>query len=262
MKLPIHIVDAFASTRFTGNPAAVVLFDRYPDDAVLQAIAAENNLAETAYPVPTGDGRWELRWFTPTIEVPLCGHATLASAYVLFEHVLPSEQREIEFVTRQSGSLFVQRRGGELAMDFPRTPAEPSEEDLSWLFGAVPHALFKSANLVMAVLDDAEQVRRFAPDRLELLKLDRPGLIVTAAGDGGFDCVSRFFAPAHGIDEDPVTGSAHTLIAAYWSERLGKPEIRAFQASARGGILLCRVSEQRVELRGTCVPYLSGQIEV
>jgi len=261
MKLPIHIVDAFASKHFTGNPAAVVLFGRYPEDALLQAIAAENNLAETAYPVPLADGRWELRWFTPTTEVPLCGHATLASAHVLFAHVL-GEQQEIEFVTRQSGSLFVQKRDGELVMDFPAIAAGPADEDLQWLFGSPPVAVFKGADFVMAVLESAAAVRSFAPDRLDVLKLDRGGLIVTAPGDDGHDCVSRFFAPAHGIDEDPVTGSAHCMIAPYWAKRLGRTEVRAFQASARGGALICRVSDTRVELCGTCVPYLSGEIEV
>jgi len=261
MKLPIHIVDAFASEHFTGNPAAVVLFGRYPEDALLQAIAAENNLAETAYPVPLGDGRWELRWFTPTNEVPLCGHATLASAHVLFAHVLEG-LAEIEFVTRQSGSLFVRKRGDELVMDFPTIAAEPADEDLQWLFGSPPVAVFKGVDFVMAVLESADAVRSFAPDRLDVLKLDRGGLIVTAPGDDGHDCVSRFFAPAHGIDEDPVTGSAHCMIAPYWAKRLGKTEVRAFQASARGGALICRISDTRVELCGTCVPYLSGEIEV
>jgi predicted PhzF superfamily epimerase YddE/YHI9 len=261
MQYPIHVIDAFASARFAGNPAAVVLFDRYPDDSLLQSIAAENNLAETAYPVPLGDGRWELRWFTPTVEVPLCGHATLASAHVLFESGL-ADQKVIEFVTRKSGSLFVRRDGAELSMDFPANPGEAVDEDLRGLFGEQPDAVLKTSRLVMAVLDSADAVRNFAPDRLDVLKLDRGGLIVTAPGDQGHDCVSRFFAPAHGIDEDSVTGSAHTMIAPYWATRLGKPDVRAFQASARGGLLLCRVAGNRVVLRGTCVPYLKGEIEV
>lgn len=257
---PIYVIDAFTTKRFTGNPAAVVLFDDYPDDAVLQAIAAENNLAETAFPVPRGDS-WELRWFTPTVEVPLCGHATLASAHVLFSHVIP-DAPEIVFMTRQSGRLTARRSGDAIILDFPARPSEPVDDDLSALFGFPPQAVRTCQASIMAVLDNADMVRAFDPDRAKVLALDRGGLIVTAPGDGGYDCVSRFFVPACGIDEDPVTGGAHTTLAPYWAERLGKEEIRAFQASRRGGEILCRVKGTRVELEGHCVPYLSGMIEV
>lgn len=255
MSHSIHIVDAFATRPFTGNPAAVVLFDRYPEDAVLQSVAAQNNLAETAYPVPRADGKWDLRWFTPAVEVPLCGHATLASAFVLFREVLP-DRDAITFVTRQSGELRVVRGNDGLAMDFPSYSYERSDEDIPGLDGAEVQV---NDRYIMAVLPDADAVRSYLPDFAAIARLDRP-LIVTAPGDGGHDCVSRFFAPADGIDEDPVTGSAHCLIAPYWAARLGKDTIRAWQASPRGGEILCRVGDGRVELRGDCVPYLSGTI--
>lgn len=265
MQYPIHIVDAFAAKPFTGNPAAVVLFDAYPDDAVLQAIAAENNLAETAFPVPRADGKWDLRWFTPAVEVPLCGHATLASAHVIFHHVLP-DASQLVFVTRQSGELTVRRDGdGSLTMDFPADPARPFDHDTGAIFATPPVEVRCTANVVMAVLASAADVRGFAPNRDAIMALGH-NLIITAPGDGygdgGFDCVSRFFAPFYAIDEDPVTGSAHCVIAPYWAERLGRNDIRAWQASARGGELLCRVDATRVELKGRCAPYLTGTITV
>lgn len=261
MQVPIYIIDAFAKHRFAGNPAAVVLFDDYPSDIVLQNMAAENNLAETAFPLRTTDEHWELRWFTPTVEVPLCGHATLASAYVLFTHVIP-HQSEIVFSTRHAGELSVTRRGDAIAMDFPAKRRERVDDDLSALFGLTPCEIWKCAAFTMVVLDSGDAVRNFMPDRQRILDLDRDGLIVTAPGDGGHDCVSRFFTPRHGIDEDPVTGGAHTMLAPYWADRLGKSEIRAFQASPRGGELICRVKDDRVELEGHCVPYLAGTIEM
>lgn len=261
VQFPIQIVDAFADRRFTGNPAAIVLCDSYPDDRLLQTIAAENNLAETAFPVLRADGEWDLRWFTPTVEVPLCGHATLASAWVLFRDVMAAGD-EITFVTRQSGKLVVRCDGDLLRMGLPAKPADPVDDDLSALFGFQPNEVRKSAMDTMAVLDSADAVRAFVPDRAAIIALDRQGLIVTAPGDGGYDCVSRYFTPRCGIDEDPVTGAAHTMIVPYWARRLGKCDIRAFQASARGGELLGRDLGDRVELSGRCVPYLSGTIEV
>lgn len=261
MPIDMHMVDAFSDRNFGGNAAAVVLFERYPEDAVLQAIAAENNQSETAFPVPLDDGRWELRWFTPTVEVPLCGHATLASAYVLFNYVIP-EAREIRFQTRQSGVLTVRRDGDFIAMDFPASAGEPYEDDLSPLFGDAVTEVRKTGAFTMAVLRSADDVRAFPFDRDAILALDRAGLIITAPGDGGYDCVSRFFTPAHGIDEDPVTGGAHTMIAPYWSNRLGRTEIRAWQASWRGGGMICRTKGDRVELLGKCTPYFSGTISL
>lgn len=261
MALPIYIVDAFSSQRFSGNPAAIVLFDAYPEDAILQAIAAENNLAETAFPVRRSDGNWDLRWFTPTVEVPLCGHATLASAFILFNHIMP-EAVEIIFETRQSGPLKITRDGERITMDFPATQSTLSDDDLSNLFGGSVVEVYRSNAFIMAVLDSAEAVRQFVPDKQQILNLDRDGLIITAAGDNGYDCVSRFFMPAHGIDEDPVTGSAHSMLIPYWAQRLGKDDLRAFQASARGGELLCKLQHDRVEMSGHCAPYLTGSIEV
>jgi PhzF family phenazine biosynthesis protein len=260
MVCPIHVVDAFATRRFSGNPAAVVLLDEYPADETLQAIAAENNLAETAFPIRRPDGKWDLRWFTPGAEVPLCGHATLASAFVLFEHVIPKVTK-IVFVTRSSGELIVHRcEDGALCMDFPANRSVPVALDLGEVITDPPLEVRQADGFLMAVLPTAEAVENFVPDRAAILDLPER-LIITAPGDKGYDCVSRFFAPHIAIDEDPVTGGAHCVIAPYWAELLGKSDIRAWQASARGGELLCRIAGDRVELRGGCVPYLSGQIK-
>jgi len=260
MRYPIHIVDAFATQQFCGNQAAVVLLDQYLADDVLQAIAAENNLAETAFPVSRPDGKWDLRWFTPTVEVPLCGHATLASADVLFTHVMP-EADTVTFTTRVSGELVVQRDGEALVMDLPANPASPADLDLGAVLFPAPVEVRWNERFIMAVLDSADAVRGLSPDAAAIGMLPR-NLIVTGPGDDGYDCVSRFFAPRDGIDEDPVTGGAHCVLAPYWAERLGKSAIRAWQASARGGEILCRVIGNRVELTGACVPYLSGTIDL
>lgn len=261
MFAPIYIVDAFTTQRFGGNPAAIVLFDSYPDDSFLQAIAAENNLSETAFPLRRDDGNWDLRWFTPTVEVPLCGHATLASSYILFKHVMP-DATEIIFETRQSGTLKIAREGELITMNFPAKQSMPSDDDLSHMFGNSLVEVRKDKAFLMAVLDSADAVRRYVPDRDKILKLDRDGFIITAEGDSEYDCVSRFFTPAHGIDEDPVTGGAHTMLVPYWAQRLGKNELWAYQASSRGGELRCELSGDRVNMSGFCTPYLSGAIEV
>jgi PhzF family phenazine biosynthesis protein len=261
MPVPIYVVDAFTTKLFSGNPAAVVLFDAYPEDAILQAIAAENNLAETAYPVRRSDGNWDLRWFTPTVEVPLCGHATLASAYILFNHLIP-DATEIIFETRKSGALKVRRDGDLMTMNFPAKMSIPVADDLSHLFGANVVEVRKDSSFIMVVLNSAEAVSEYVFDRDQILSLDRDGVIITAPGDNGYDCVSRFFTPAHGIDEDPVTGGAHCMLIPYWTQRLGKDDLRAYQASARGGELLCKLQHDRVEMSGHCAPYLAGSIEV
>ncbi|MEP2987900.1 MAG: PhzF family phenazine biosynthesis protein [Parasphingorhabdus sp.] len=261
MQVPIYVVDAFTGNRFSGNSAAVVLFDSYPEDALLQKIAAENNLAETVYPLLRSDGNWEIRWFTPTVEVPLCGHATLASAHVLFNHIVP-EASQIEFVTRYSGNLVVQRQGDTFIMDFPAKELMPSSDDLSSLIEFQPQEVLKCDQFIMAVMSEAVMVKDFRTDRSKILELDCDGLIITAPGEDGYDCISRFFTPAQGIDEDPVTGGAHTMIAPYWIERLRLSEIKAYQASERGGEMICRLKGSRVELEGSCVDYLSGMIEV
>jgi PhzF family phenazine biosynthesis protein len=260
-RLPIIQVDAFTARRFAGNPAAVVLMDSYPDDAVLHAIAAENNLSETAYLVRDG-GDYRLRWFTPVTEVPLCGHATLASAAVVMERLEP-DRRQVVFHTA-SGPLTVVRAQGGYVMDFPVRSFEPvaAPQALIDALGVVPLQVWTSATNYMALLENARVVRELAPDIALLARLDRTGVVVTAAGDGGYDCVSRYFAPAKGVPEDPVTGGAHCALAPYWATRLGKTEIRAYQASPRGGELVCRVAGDRVELEGSCVFYLTGEIEV
>jgi PhzF family phenazine biosynthesis protein len=257
--LPIHIVDAFTSKRFAGNPAAVVILERWLDDAHLQSIAAENNLAETAFILRDGD-QWQLRWFTPMVEVPICGHATLASAWVIFNR-LELNRKQVVFSTKQSGLLTVERCGDRLVMDFPAEPPRPSARSLSAMLGSEPAAVLETDRRLMAVFDDASLVRSLSPDMAAIVSIGVHGLIVTAPGDERYDCVSRFFAPGAGIPEDPVTGGAHCVLTPYWTDRLGKTEIRAFQASARGGELICRIKGERVELEGQCVPYLTGMIE-
>jgi PhzF family phenazine biosynthesis protein len=261
MRIPIYQVDAFANRRFGGNPAAVMPLPSFLDDATLQALALENNLSETAFLVRHGDD-WRLRWFTPTVEEPLCGHATLASAWVVSERLDPGRERMV-FHTA-SGPLRVERKGTRFVMDFPARPPAPAmaPEGLDAALGAHAVEVLHDRFNYLARLDSADTVRRLAPDRSALGRIDARGVIVTAAGDQGYDCVSRFFAPAKGIDEDPVTGGAHCALAPYWSERLGKPEIRAFQASKRGGEMVCRLRGERVELEGSCVFYMEGQAEV
>jgi len=262
--MPTHFfqVDAFATRRFTGNPAAVLPLESFPDDTVLQAIAAENNLAETAFLVRDGID-YQLRWFTPKLEVPLCGHATLASAAVVMERLEP-RRREVVFHTA-SGPLNVRRTDSGYVMDFParsfKTIAMPPGLDLA--LGAKPSEVLENCFNYLAIFDDAASVRALTPDMAAIARLDRPGVIVSAPGDGEHDFVSRYFAPAKGIPEDPVTGAAHCMLAPYWSMRLGKNEFRAWQASQRGGEVLCRlVDDGRVELEGGAVFYLEGMVEV
>jgi len=260
MRAPIFQVDAFTDRRFAGNPAAVVLLESFPADPILQAIAAENNLAETAFLVPQG-GNYRLRWFTPALEVPLCGHATLASAAVVMERLEP--KRDSVIFHSASGPLAVRRAALGYVMDFPVRPSEqvPAPSGLGEALGATPTEVFVNGFNYMAVLKSAEVVREISPDLSFLAKMDRDGVIVTALGDGPYDFVSRYFAPAKGIPEDPVTGSAHCMLAPYWAERLGKKAFRAFQASPRGGEIICRLMGDRVELEGTCVFYLEGEME-
>ncbi|MFN3324163.1 MAG: PhzF family phenazine biosynthesis protein [Bryobacteraceae bacterium] len=257
MEIPIFQVDAFTSRPFAGNPAAVCLFREFPDDAVLQAIAAENNLSETAFLAPCGQ-RYRLRWMTPTVEVDLCGHATLASAFVLLNFIDP-RQDSVGFETR-SGELRVTREGDLYTLDLPVMPPSPCtpHQDLIPALGEAPEAVL-SARDYMAVYADEEQVRRLTPDMSRLAALDRFGIIVTAPGR---DCefVSRFFAPAKGVPEDPVTGSAHCSLAPYWTERLGARKLRARQISRRGGELTCELAADRVRLSGRAVLFLRGTI--
>jgi PhzF family phenazine biosynthesis protein len=261
MQLRLFQVDAFASRRFTGNPAAVMPMERFLDDEVLQAIAAENNLAETAFFVPAGPD-YQLRWFTPTTEVPLCGHATLASAAVIMERLEPTRRRVV-FHT-QSGPLTVERTETGYSMDFPARASQPvaCPAGLAEAMGVVPVQVFADAGNYIALLESADLVRELAPDIAAIARLDRGGLVVTAPGDGPYDFVSRYFAPAKGIPEDPVTGGAHCGLAPFWAERLNKSVLRAFQASRRGGEIGCVLRGDRVELQGTCVFYLEGHVEI
>jgi PhzF family phenazine biosynthesis protein len=261
MRTPIFQIDAFTTRRFAGNPAAVMLMDRFLADAVMQAIAAENNLAETAFLVPEG-GDYRLRWFTPKVEVPLCGHATLASAAVVMERLEPGRNSVI--FHSASGPLTVRRAGAGYVMDFPARPSEliPVPRGLAEALGIVPAEVLVNGFNYMAVLENALILREIAPDMAALASMDRPGVIVTAPGDGIYDFISRYFAPAKGIPEDPVTGAAHCTLTPYWANRLGKTEFRAYQASRRGGEVVCRLAGERVELEGSCVFYLEGEVEI
>jgi PhzF family phenazine biosynthesis protein len=261
MRTPIFQVDAFATGLFAGNPAAVMPMKGFPADAVMQAIAAENNLAETAFFIPEG-GDYRLRWFTPTVEVPLCGHATLASAAVVMER-LDVGRQEVTFHSA-SGPLRVTRLGADYVMDFPVRSFEPTAAPpgLAAALGATPLEVYVNAFNYMVVLDDLRMLRALQPDFASIARLDRSGVIVTAPGEGAYDFMSRYFAPAKGIPEDPVTGSAHCMLAPYWAGRLGKTELRAFQASRRGGAVGCRLRSGRVELEGGCVFYLEGTVEI
>ena len=260
MRLPIYQLDAFTDRMFGGNPAAVCLLDRWLDDATLQAIALENNLSETAFLVPDGDGDYGLRWFTPTLEVDLCGHATLASAWLILHRLAP-ERTGVAFATR-SGRLHVARHGDGLLMDLPADPPAPTAvpEGIEDVLGARPEAVLRG-RYPLAVLGSEADVRALSPDLDGIGRLMAGHLIVTAPGEQA-DFVSRFFAPGSGIAEDPVTGSAHCILAPYWGTRLGKRDLTARQLSSRGGELRCRLAAGRVELLGRCAFYLEGWIEV
>ncbi|WP_026792238.1 PhzF family phenazine biosynthesis protein [Pleomorphomonas oryzae] len=261
MRVPIYQIDAFTDRLFAGNPAAVLVLPRFPADATMQAIAAENNLAETAFLIWQA-GQYHLRWFTPTVEVPLCGHATLASAAVVMERLEP-DLDEVIFQTA-SGPLPVIRAGNGYAMDFPARPSVeiPPPPGLAEALGVVPEAVYGNEFNYLAILADSQEVRGLAPDLAAIARLDRPGVIVTAPGDGDYDFVSRYFAPAKGIPEDPVTGGAHCMLAPYWAARLNKTAFHACQASRRGGEIGCRLVGDRVKLEGRCVFYLEGQAEI
>jgi PhzF family phenazine biosynthesis protein len=259
MRFRFFQVDAFADVPFAGNPAAVVVLPEFPDDSVLAAIAAENNLAETAFLV-VGDGDYRLRWLTPLVEVPLCGHGTLATAAVLFERLEPGRM-EVSFKTI-SGMLPVRRDGAGYVLDFPARPSVeiPEPEGLAEALGVRPAVVLRNEFNYLAVLESAEAVRWCEPDLAAIAAMDRPGLIISGPGDGQWDFVSRYFAPRKGIPEDSVTGAAHCMLAPYWAARLGKTEFRAYQASKRGGEVVCRLLGDRVELEGRCVFVIEGEI--
>ena len=263
MRLPLFQIDAFAERVFQGNPAAVCPLEAWLPEALMQAIAAENNLSETAFCVPEGES-YGLRWFTPLKEIDLCGHATLATAHVLFEH-LGFAGAEIVFSTR-SGALRVTRAGDRLAMDFPAKAVEPCAAPGALIegLGRAPLKVYGGRDY-LAVFADAAEVRALRPDPRRLAELDRHGVIVTAPGgaeDGDVDFVSRFFVPKFGVDEDPVTGSAHCSLTPFWAARLGKATLEARQVSRRGGRLQCTLAGERVILRGRAVTYMAATIEV
>ncbi len=261
MKVPIYQIDAFASKVFSGNPAAVCMLEAWPDDATLQAIADENNLSETAFLVGDGDG-YGLRWFTPVTEVALCGHATLASAHVLF-NCLGWPKNCIRFMTRWSGELAVAKRGDLLEMDFPARPAHgaATPAGLAEALGIAPVQVLGSAEDLLVVLDSEDEVAGVKPDFAALKRIQCRGVIVTAKGDS-CDFVSRFFAPRFGIDEDPVTGSAHCVLIPYWAGVLRKNQLHALQISRRGGELFCANAGDRVKIAGKAALYLEGTITV
>ncbi len=262
MRLPIYQVDAFVTpgVPFSGNPAAIVPLERWLDDGTLQGIAAENNLSETAFFLPPDGGRSALRWFTPAVEVDLCGHATLATAHVIFHHLgLGSET--VVFSSR-SGDLEVTRRGELLELDFPaRPPAACSPpEGLTEALGRAPAETLASADL-LCLFPDEDDVRALRPDMAGLARLPRRAVIAAAPGRD-VDFVSRFFGPKVGVPEDPVTGSAHTILIPFFAARLGKKRLRARQLSARGGELLCEDRGARVGIAGRATLYLEGTIVV
>ena len=268
MRLPLYQIDAFTSAVFRGNPAAVMPLEEWLKDSTLQAIAAENNVSETAFFRPgEDDDVFELRWFTPTVEVPLCGHATLASAFVLMTEIDP-ELEQVGFDTR-SGRLTVGRDGDRFVMDFPAATLRPADvpQALGKALGALPVEALRSVpsegrpdgNWLLVFKDEAD-VAGLAPDFravLEAFAGENLGVICTAPGQRS-DFVSRYFAPAHGIPEDPVTGSAHCLLVPYWAQKLGKAGLHALQISRRGGELFCRDNRDRVEIAGRAVKYMEA----
>jgi len=266
MRIPLHQVDAFARAAFAGNPAAVCPLDSWIYDATMKRIAAENNVSETAFIVPYRN-EYEIRWFTPVREVDLCGHATLASGYVVLTHIQPQRQA-VRFFTRSAGELSVARDGDRLTMALPRRDPRPMTappELVSALGGPPPREVVGFNDYYLCVYDDAATVDDLAPDFTALAKLGDGQRFVCVTGPGtGFDCdfVSRFFAPSAGIDEDPVTGSAHCLLVPYWAARLKRDSLFAKQISNRGGEIWCHLGSDHVALSGYVAPYLVGVIDV
>jgi PhzF family phenazine biosynthesis protein len=261
MSLPFFQVDAFADRPFEGNPAAVMPLTEWLPEEVLQAIAAENNLSETAFTVPAhGDADYELRWFTPTTEVALCGHATLASGHVLLQG------DAVRFRTRRAGILTVSRDGDRLRLDLPVTRVRPGDHaGLLQALGTPDAKVHLSCSgaeaTAIILLPDEAAVRACEPDMRALRDIDLMA-IVTAPGSGPHDVVSRVFVPAWGVDEDPVTGSAHAALAPFWAERLGRDSFDAFQASRRGGRVQCRLAGERAILSGACITVIKGEMLV
>jgi PhzF family phenazine biosynthesis protein len=265
MAIPIFQVDAFAEEPFKGNPAGVCLLAAPADAAWMQNVAAEMNVAETAFLLAEGDG-FRLRWFTPKVEVKLCGHATLATAHILYERGILAPDREARFQTL-SGLLTARRDGGLIELDFPARPPLPKPpkwaDAVVGALGIKPAYIGMSAEDVLFEAADEEAVRSIKPDFATLRSLPARGVIVTSrSSDKRFDFVSRFFAPAVGVDEDPVTGSSHTVLVPYWAKRLGRTSFTAAQASARGGVLYLRLEGDRVRIAGSAVTVIRGEILV
>jgi PhzF family phenazine biosynthesis protein len=259
MRLRMYQVDAFTGKVFSGNPAAVCPLERWLDEAVMQSIAAENNLSETAFFVREGSG-YEIRWFTPLQEVDLCGHATLASGFVVFHHIDPAAPA-VTFGSK-SGRLAVTRDGDKLCLDFPSWAPAPCARPpaIDQALGRAPREVLRGQDYV-AVYEREEEVRALAPRMDQVAAIDTLGVIATAPGTSA-DFVSRFFAPRAGVPEDPVTGRAHCTLTPYWSARLGKKKLCALQVSRRGGELWCEDRGARVSICGRAVQYLEGAIEV
>ncbi len=260
MKLTIYKADAFAEKAFEGNPAAVVPLQEWLPNSLMQQIAMENNLSETAFFVPTESG-FHIRWFTPKAEVKLCGHATLATAHVLFNH-LGFTGNEISFDSL-SGVLKVTRENGLIILDFPALTATKTEIPVAVAkaFHFAPKACFKGRDDYMLIFENEQDILSLQPDFQQLVNAQTRGVICTSKSEK-YDFVSRFFAPAVGVNEDPVTGSAHTMLIPFWAEKLDKTEMMAKQVSARGGILHCKLAGDRVKIGGKAVTFLTGEITV
>jgi PhzF family phenazine biosynthesis protein len=266
MSIPIYQVDAFAEKPFAGNPAAVCVLQKPADEAWMQAVAREMNLSETAFVVPRDDNGFDLRWFTPAIEVPLCGHATLAASHILWETGMLPPSNMARFHT-QSGLLQASLIGGLIELDFPALQAKncrPPNGLLDALGLQTSQNIAQAGFRYLVEVDSAERVRKLTPDFSALRRaIGEQRVIVTASSDqSGFDIVSRYFAPGVGVDEDPVTGSAHCALAPYWAAKLGKSVLTAYQASARGGKLQCTLAGDRVKLAGKALTVLSGELTV
>jgi PhzF family phenazine biosynthesis protein len=259
MRIPLYQIDAFTSRVFAGNPAAVCPLGGWLEDGLMQAIAQENNLSETAFFVPLDQG-YHIRWFTPSAEVDLCGHATLASAYAIFTYIDPC-RTQVTFKSR-SGPLTVSRQGDLLAMDFPSKPPSPcaAPPSLTEALAVRPSEVLCSEDYFV-VLASEQDVRSVDPDMGLLRKVDLRGVTVTAKGRDA-DFVSRFFAPKYGVNEDPVTGSAHCALIPYWSRKLGRKELLARQVSKRGGEIFCQDRGDRVVIAGQAVAYMEGNVMI
>ncbi|MFT7299483.1 MAG: PhzF family phenazine biosynthesis protein [Sphingobacteriales bacterium] len=259
MEIPFFQVDAFAETAFSGNPAGVCLLEKWLDADVMQNIAQENNLAETAFLVKDKDA-WEIRWFTPEVEVDLCGHATLASAFVLFNEVKISA-KAIKFMSLKSGELNVSKKHDLLTLDFPTDKYNEAKLEDKYIkaLGGTPQEIYRGKTDYLIILKSQEELENLRPDFATLKKCDGRGLIVSAKGKN-VDFVSRFFGPQVGIDEDPVTGSAHTTLTPYWSDKLNKTTLSAIQLSKRQGHLTCTYKGDRVEISGRGKLFLRGQL--